>query len=303
MVKKMKKIMLVGLMLTMMVAVKAQVKVAPKLAKGVEKVYVSESKVGIPGQPEFNMTAETKYIVTGATKNGYTMEVVTTDFKSDAADNNIVGRLMSASGELLKGLTVRVTTDQDGQVKSIDNYDELKKKVDDMGNKIVDGLFEKVPMLSQIMDKETLKKQVLSNVTHEGMLRSLKMTNSPLMLNGRTVTMGMQDDYTADYGLKMKRMYFVNGNMITTNGSLNMTKDEMKQLIIREVEKMMPAQADLVKENIDQLMDSGMLKLDSKETASYELQDDGWVKSIKVETTYEVVGQNTKTEINVKIKD
>lgn len=299
----MKKIMLVGLMLTMMVAVKAQVKVAPKLAKGVEKVYVSESKVGIPGQPEFNMTAETKYIVTGATKNGYTMEVVTTDFKSDAADNNIVGRLMSASGELLKGLTVRVTTDQDGQVKSIDNYDELKKKVDDMGNKIVDGLFEKVPMLSQIMDKETLKKQVLSNVTHEGMLRSLKMTNSPLMLNGRTVTMGMQDDYTADYGLKMKRMYFVNGNMITTNGSLNMTKDEMKQLIIREVEKMMPAQADLVKENIDQLMDSGMLKLDSKETASYELQDDGWVKSIKVETTYEVVGQNTKTEINVKIKD
>lgn len=299
----MKKIMLVGLMLTMMVAVKAQVKVAPKLAKGVEKVYVSESKVGVPGQPEFNMTAETKYTVTGATKNGYTMEVVTTDFKSDAADNNIVGRLMSASGELLKGLTVRVTTDQNGQVKSIDNYDELKKKVDDMGNKIVDGLFEKVPMLSQLMDKESLKKQVLSNVTHEGMLRSLKMTNSPLMLNGRTVTMGMQDDYTADYGLKMKRMYFVNGNMITTNGSLNMTKDEMKQLIIREVEKMMPAQADLVKENIDQLMDSGMLKLDSKETASYELQDDGWVKNIKVETTYEVVGQNTKTEINVKIKD
>lgn len=290
-------------MLTMMVAVKAQVKVAPKLAKGVEKVYVSESKVGVPGQPEFNMTAETKYTVTGATKNGYTMEVVTTDFKSDAADNNIVGRLMSASGELLKGLTVRVTTDQNGQVKSIDNYDELKKKVDDMGNKIVDGLFEKVPMLSQLMDKESLKKQVLSNVTHEGMLKSLKMTNSPLMLNGKTVTMGMQDDYTADYGLKMKRMYFVNGNMITTNGSLNMTKDDMKQLIIREVEKIMPAQADLVKENIDQLMDSGMLKLDSKETASYELQDDGWVKNIKVETTYEVVGQNTKTEINVKMKD
>ena len=77
--KIMKKIMMVGLLLTMMVAVQAQVKVAPKMAKGMQKVYVTESKVGIPGQPEFNMTAETKYSVTGAVKDGYTMEVVTTD--------------------------------------------------------------------------------------------------------------------------------------------------------------------------------------------------------------------------------
>ena len=110
----MKKIMMVGLMLTMMVAVQAQVKVAPKMAKCMQKVYVTESKVGIPGQPEFNMTAETKYSVTGAVKGGYTMEVVTTDFKCDATDNNIAAKLMSAPSELLKGVTIRVTTDEDG---------------------------------------------------------------------------------------------------------------------------------------------------------------------------------------------
>ena len=294
---------MVGLLLTMIVAVQAQVKVAPKMAKGMQKVYVTESKVGIPGQPEFNMTAETKYSVTGAVKGGYTMEVVTTDFKCDATDNNIAAKLMSAPFELLKGLTVRVTTDQDGQVKSIDNFAELKKKVDEVGGQLVNELFEKVPMLSQVMDKETLKKQVLSSVTPESMLKTMPVTNSPLMLNGKTVTMGMQEDYTADYGLKMKRMYFVNGNKITTNGSLNMSKDDMKQLIIKEVEKIMPSQADMVKENIDQLMDSGMAKIDSKETATYELQDDGWVKSILAETTYQMMGQNTKTVVRVEIKD
>lgn len=294
---------MVGLLLTMMVAVQAQVKVAPKMAKGMQKVYVTESKVGIPGQPEFNMTAETKYSVTGAVKDGYTMEVVTTEFKCDATDNNIAAKLMSAPFELLKGLTVRVTTDQDGQVKSIDNFAELKKKMDEVGGQLVNELFEKVPMLSQVMDKETLKKQVLSSVTPESMLKTMPVTNSPLMLNGKTVTMGMQEDYTADYGLKMKRMYFVNGNKITTNGSLNMSKDDMKQLIIKEVEKIMPSQADMVKENIDQLMDSGMAKIDSKETATYELQDDGWVKSILSETTYQMMGQNTKTVVKVEIKD
>ena len=299
----MKKIMMVGLLLTMMVAVQAQVKVAPKMAKGMQKVYVTESKVGIPGQPEFNMTAETKYSVTGAVKDGYTMEVVTTEFKCDATDNNIAAKLMSAPFELLKGLTVRVTTDQDGQVKSIDNFAELKKKMDEVGGQLVNELFEKVPMLSQVMDKETLKKQVLSSVTPESMLKSMQVTNSPLMLNGKTVTMGMQEDYTADYGLKMKRMYFVNGNKITTNGSLNMSKDDMKQHIIKEVEKIMPSQADMVKENIDQLMDSGMAKIDSKETATYELQDDGWVKSILSETSYQMMGQNTKTVVRVEIKD
>ena len=290
-------------MLTMMVAVQAQVKVAPKMAKGMQKVYVTESKVGIPGQPEFNMTAETKYSVTGAVKGGYTMEVVTTDFKCDATDNNIAAKLMCAPSELLKGVTIRVTTDEDGQVKSIDNFAEMKKKVDEVGSQLVNELFEKVSMLSQVMDKETLKKQVLSSVTPESMLKSMQVTNSPLMLNGKTVTMGMQDDYTADYGLKMKRMYFVNGNKITTNGSLNMSKDDMKQLIIKEVEKIMPSQADMVKENIDQLMDSGMAKIDSKETATYELQDDGWVKNILADTTYQMMGQNTKTVVRVEIKD
>jgi hypothetical protein len=49
-------------------------------------------------------------------------------------------------------------------------------------------------------------------------------------------------------------------------------------------------------------MDSGMMKLDAKETARYELQDDGWVRTMKVETTYNVMGQDTKSVVTIILK-
>ena len=294
--------MMVGLMLTLMLGVQAQTKVAPKMAKGMEKVYVTESKVSIPGQPEVNMTLETKYTLTGETKDGYKMEVLTTNFKSDAKEGNIAGVLLSGAQQLLKGLTLRLTTDKDGKVMSLDNFDELKQKTDEAGSKMVDEIYKQVPMLSQLMEKNALKSQIMNGVTKEDLLKSMQYTTSPMMLNGKSLMTGMQDEYTNEQGLKMKRMYFVNGKNVTTNGSLNMTKDDMKQAIISQVEKAMPAQADMVKENIDQLMNSGMLKIDAKETASYELQDDGWVKTMKVETTYNAMGQDTKSVVTINLK-
>ena len=298
----MKKMMMVGLMLTMMLGAQAQTKVAPKMAKGMTKVYVTESKIAIPGQPEVNMTLETKYAVTGETKDGYKMEVLTTDFQSDAKESNVAALMLSAAQKMLKGMTLRLTTDKDGQVKSLDNYDELKVKIDETANNLVEELYKQVPMLSQLMAKDALKNQIMNGVTKEDLLKSMQNTTSPMMLNGKSLMTGMQDEYTNEQGMKMKRMYFVNGKSITTNGSMNMTKDEMKQAIISQVEKAMPAQADMVKENIDQLMNSGMMKIDSKETATYELQDDGWVKTMKVETTYNAMGQETKSTVNIYIK-
>lgn len=279
----MKKMMMVGLMLTMMLGAQAQTKVAPKMAKGMTKVYVTESKIAIPGQPEVNMTLETKYAVTGETKDGYKMEVLTTDFKTDAKESNVAALMLSAAQKMLKGMTLRLTTDKDGKVKSLDNYDELKVKIDETANNLVEELYKQVPMLSQLMAKDALKNQIMNGVTKEDLLKSMQNTTSPMMLNGKSLMTGVQEDYTNEQGLKMKRMYFVNGKSITTNGSMSMTKDEMKQFLISQVEKLMPGQADMVKENIDQLMNSGMMKIDSKETATYELQDDGWVKTMKVD--------------------
>ena len=100
----------------------------------------------------------------------------------------------------------------------------------------------------------------------------------------------------------MKRMYFVQGKNIVANSTLNMTKDEMKEMLIKMVEKSAPDQAAMVKENIDQIMSSGMLKMDMKETVTYELQDDGWVKSIKGESTTETMGQKVVTVSTITLK-
>ena len=81
-----------------------------------------------------------------------------------------------------------------------------------------------------------------------------------------------------------------------------MTKDEMKEMLIQMVEKSAPDQAAMVKENIDQIMSSGMLKMDMKETVTYELQDDGWVKSIKGESTTETMGQKVVTVSTITLK-
>jgi hypothetical protein len=157
-------------------------------------------------------------------------------------------------------------------------------------------------MLAQAMSKDAMKQQILESTTEENLLKTMQNMTSPLALNGKTIMTGSQEEYKNEQGMKMKRMYFVNGKNVTTNGSMNMSKDELKAMIIEKVEKLVPDQAELIKQNIDQVMATGMIKFESKETATYELQDDGWVKSIKSESTNEAMGQQTKTTATVTIK-
>lgn len=298
----MKKIFVLSMMLTVMMAAQAQLKVAPKMAKGTTKVYVAESTIAIPGQKDVQMASETKFTVTAENADGYTMEMVTTDVKSNATDDNLAAKLMSAAENMLKGQVIRITTNKEGKVKAIQNYGELKQKLDGLSNELVDQLFKQIPMLAQAMSKEAMKQQVLESTTEENLLKTMQNMTSPLALNGKTIMTGAQEEYVNEQGLKMKRMYFVNGKNVTTNGSMNMSKDEMKALIVEKVKKLMPGQAEMIKQNIDQIMATGMLKLESKETATYELQDDGWVKSIKTESTNEALGQQTKTTATVTLK-
>ena len=153
-----------------------------------------------------------------------------------------------------------------------------------------------------IVAKENLKKQVTQSLTVDGLVETLQASTSPLALNGKTIMTGNQEEFVNKDGMKMKRLYFVNGKTIIANSAMNMTEEEMKQLIIKQVEKSAPDQAQMVKDNIDQLMSSGMLKMNHKETATYELDDDGWVKSIVVESTTETMGQQVVTKSVAKLK-
>ena len=298
----MKKIMMVSLMLTIAMALQAQVKVAPKMEKGTVKTYVAEATITLPGQGDVKVTADSKYSITDAKADSYVLEMVSTDVKTECEPGNIAGKLVAAAQEMMKDAVVRATLDKDGRIQNILNGDEVKARVDKQADAFIDQMLADVPQLAGVVSKDALKQQVSQSLTVEGLVQTLQQATSPLALNGKTIASGSQEEFISQEGLKMKRMYFVNGKTIIANSVMNMTEDEMKQTIIKQVEKSAPDQAQMIKDNIDQLMSTGMLKMDHKETATYELQDDGWVKSIVVDSTTETMGQTVVSKSIVTLK-
>ncbi|SFP10370.1 hypothetical protein [Prevotella sp. tf2-5] len=298
----MKKLFFLSVMLTAAMAVSAQLKIAPKMQKGLTKVYNVVATTNIPGQKEVNITTDMKYTVTEANADGYVVDVLTTTFTSDATSDNIAGQLLSGAAELLKGLNVRVATNNDGRAEKIVNYAELRPKMDDMCDKLIKKMYQAIPQMSQLVPKEPLRQQLMESLTEEKLLKSMQNATSVMTLNGKTVMTGAQEEYVNEQGMKMKRLYFVNGKNIVTNSSMNMSKDELKALLIAQVEKLAPAQADMIKQNIDTVIESGMLKMDMKETATYDLLDDGWVKSVTVDTTTDTMGQTAKSHTVITCK-
>ena len=289
----MKKVFLLSVLIVICMAISAQTKIVPQMKKGLKKVYATTATVSVSGRKDVVMTTETKYTVTEANADGYVVDLEMTNFATDADVNDIAGQMISATQEMMKNVNVRLQTNKDGQVVGIKNYPEVKKQMDAYCTKIVDKLMESVPQLSEVMSKDNLKQQIQASVNEQVLIRSQKETDGVLMLNGKTPVTGGQEEYDSEKGVKMKRIYFVNGKSIVTNGSANITKDELKAMIIEQVEKTMPAQAEIVKQNIDQLMSTGMLKVDIKETSTYELGDDMWVKSVTTESNSEFVGIKT----------
>ena len=298
----MKKLFFLSVMLTAAMAASAQLKIAPKMQKGLIKVYNVVATTNIPGQKEVNITTDMKYTVTEANADGYVVDVLTTTFTSDATSDNIAGQLLSGAAELLKGLNVRVATNKDGRAEKIVNYAELRPKMDDMCDKLIEKMYQAIPQMSQLVPKEPLRQQMMESLTEEKLLKSMQNATSVMTLNGKTVMTGAQEEYVNEQGMKMKRLYFVNGKNIVTNSSMNMSKDELKVLLIAQVEKLAPAQADMIKQNIDTVIESGMLKMDMKETATYDLLDDGWVKSVTVDTTTDTMGQTAKSHTVITCK-
>lgn len=292
--------MLFSMMLMVALVANAQLKVAPKLTKGLEKQYVTEMTTSIPTQGDVKMSFDNTYKVTDETADGYVIDVTTNSVKVEADANNIVGKLMGMSQEMMKGVKVLIATDKDGKVLRITNFNELKPKMEQCVNELIEKAIKDMPQLESM--KDMLKTQTLSAIDEEKLQAYFQEATSVLTLNGKTLMTGAQDEYVNGEGMKMKRMYFVNGKSITTNSTMNMSKEDMKALIIKQVEENAPEQAAMVKENIDQLMEGGMLKIEMKEKATYELADDGWVKSLKSETSTESMGQSVTSTTTVTMK-
>ena len=296
----MKRLFFVSVLLTVAFAAQAQLKIAPKMEKGTVKTYVNTVTTSIPMQGDVTVTSETNYSVVDATANGYLIDVETINVKVDADADNITGKLLAATEELQKGTVIHLSTDKDGKPVRVLNADELKKIIEQNANALIDKLMADIPQLAESAPKDVLKNQMLSSFTEETILRGLE--ESPLALNGKSIITGAQEEYVTKDGLKMKRMYFVNGQNIIANSTLNMDKEEMKALVIKQIEERAPEQAEMVKENIDQILSSGILKIDMKQKDTYDLQADGWIKSMTTEATTETMGQKIEVKGTLTMK-
>ena len=294
----MKKILSTGLLLLAALVAGAQTKIAPKMQKGMQKTYVTETVTTIAGQKPITMTVETQYAVTDVTPDGYVLNVTVTDVQTDADKNDLTGRIISLSQEMLKGINTSLSTDKDGKVMGILNYQEVKNNRE----QFIDKILEEVPA-TPALSKDVLKEQLLDQLSEESLLKSMQISSSPLTLNGKTITNGMQDEFLNLDGLRMKRTYAVTqDNTIETTSAINLSNEEMKQFVIAQVEKLMPGQADMVRQNIDTIISTGMLKLKIDEKDVYTLQADGWVSGITSNTICDTMGQKTTVSGVVRLK-
>ena len=195
---------------------------------------------------------------------------------------------------VLAGETIKVATDSEGKILKIINKDELNEKIKAKADKAISEVLESSPELAQL-PKEAIVEQISARLNDEALLETFDV----LTLNGKTIVSGAQEEYTKE-GMKMKRMYFVTGKNIIANSTLNMSKDELKQFIIDQVTADMPEQAEMIKQNIDMIMSSA--KFDLSEKTTYELQDNGWVKSIKTDSKREMMGQKSSSTSVVTLK-
>ena len=295
----MKKLFLLSTLLLVTLIASAQVKVAPKIQKGMKKTYIVEAVTTVANQKPITLTSETLYEVIDATSDGYVLDVVMTDLKTDADQNETMGRAFGLSTEIMKGVHMKYATDKEGRVTKILNYEEMKTKVE----KGIDKLLEGLTLPENVISKKALKEQIIDTMTEESLLQSLQANTSPLALIGKTIKTGMQDEFVNAQGMKMKRTYTTNADgTIQTASTINLSKEEMKNMIISQVEKLMPNQAEMIKQNIDMVINSGMVKMEIKENATYTLNADNWVDTIKSGLVSESMGVKTTAQTTVRLK-
>lgn len=294
----MKKILLASALLLTALVAGAQTKIAPQMQKGMKKVYVAETTTNIAGQKSITMTVETQYSVAEVTADGYVMDVTVTDVQTDADQKDLMGRVVSLSLEMLKNVKTSLATDKDGKVTKILNFEDVKSGA----KKFIDKTLEEVPAIPGF-STDMLEDQIMGQLTEKAITQQMQMNSSPFALNGKTITTGMQDEYLNHQGVKMMRTYSIGEDgTIEAASAIDMKPEEMKQMIIDQVEKLMPAQAEMIKQNIDAVVNSGMLKFKMDVKDVYNFQADGWASSITSEANSDMMGQKTTIKTTVRLK-
>jgi hypothetical protein len=113
----MKKTMMILALLLMVVTLSAQtgVKISAKYKKGDNMLYRQTATINVGGK-DIHVKSDCRYVVTAASSKGFTIDSNIEKVESDGDPNDIMGRMMNITMEILKDVKCTYVTDADGKI-------------------------------------------------------------------------------------------------------------------------------------------------------------------------------------------
>ena len=293
----MKKFLLTSILLLLVLAISAQVKVAPQLRKGDKKVYVTEATATTPMLSQ-KTTIQTVYQVKDVTPEGYVIESLVEDVKIDTDTTNLANRIAALTASMTKGICISFLTDKDGQILKVLHFDEVVNQTKDMLSKMLDNM-----PLPDVMSKEAMMNAAMSKFNEETMLNSIKMNHSPYALNGKTISDGTEDEFTYMGSFKMKRTYALdNDGSIKASSVINFTPKDMMDMVASMVGDKFADKKEELQKEVEKMAENNMLMISGSDNTTYTFCPDGWVESISSETKINSMGQQLTVTSKVMLK-
>ena len=282
----MKKNVLTTLMLLVALMAQAQnsVTIKPTLKTGMAKAYTIKSESTVPGSMAADVTGDLSYKVTDKTADGYQIDMLSSFSNIDA--NQLFQKMSSADIlQLMNNMKVELLTDKMGLFHAtLDQNPMLKDN----------------PMVKESMEKSS--KMMKSMLTEDFLMESFIQTPNILSLNGKTITDGMVEDGTFAQILTTKSTYSLQngGKTIVQTIKGDMDAASMKKYLAKTLSTMLPesvakeANPEELNTMIETMVSNGSMKMDMNIKATYDLDDDGWVKKLVTEMDMNMPGQAMK---------
>lgn len=245
-----------------------------------------------------------RIVVKSKNDEGYILEVKIDDPKLDGGGVDDLEQLLeNLSDAMCANVPVEVQTDADGKILSIVNKDAVVSQMLENMNRLFTNLENQKPEAKEVLQNARVN-MVEKMLTSETIMRKMFFDEAnPLALNGKTLMTGMIESHEKDLGLKYNNVYTVTdkGKTVKVNSKLSLTRDQLKAFVLEQVEKTAPQQLEMIKQNIDMVLDSGMMKLESNENSTYTFNDRGWVESIVTDEKQDVMGAKVSSSGEQKI--
>jgi len=296
----MKRTTILSLLLLMATSIMAQsVKIAPKMKKGDVKTYTGTGEASVQNQM-VRTSQDIVISVTDKTKNGFVVQVE--NQKGEAKTDINFANLTQVLNKVFANQTSIYETNKDGKITLVKNLEEQKLYAVSM----IDEIFNNAQMkqMNVILPRENIMKMVEEKFTQENALKMALCLPSPLALNGKTISEGMEEESFNAQGLKMRTIYHLNngGKTIVATSNLDMNVEEVKAYLVKQVKQLMPSLASMFEGQIDQALQRGTVKVSATQKAIYEIGDDGWVRQLTVNSESAQTGQVNKSNIVYTLK-